>query len=172
MSVVGQPAHRVHSSYRRHLADAPPTNPSGRGTFVVIGTPGWRSTSERPRPHLRADEHVEESVSPALPGLTPFAPHYRLALAACQAAGFRPTIAHYADEWDIGTALVAHGFGISLLPRLAPIRRDDVVRLRLSGPTAPVRRIVAVTRTGSAEQKMIAYALASITTAAEALSSP
>lgn len=42
----------------------------------------------------------------------------------------------------------------------------DVVRLRLSGPAAPVRRIVAVTRAGGAAQPVIVHALASITTAA------
>jgi DNA-binding transcriptional LysR family regulator len=61
-------------------------------------------------------------------------------LAACRAAGFRPTIAHYSDEWDTGAALVAYGLGIFLLPRLAPLHRGpEVVRIRLRGPSAPVR---------------------------------
>jgi DNA-binding transcriptional LysR family regulator len=97
----------------------------------------------------------------------PDSAYHRLTLAACQAAGFRPTVAHYADEWDTGTALVAHGFGIFMLPRLAPVHPGtDVVRLRLTGTAAPVRRIVAVTRAGAAAQPVIAHALSSITSAA------
>lgn len=97
----------------------------------------------------------------------PGSAYHRLTLAACQAAGFRPRVAHHAEEWDTGTALVANGFGIFMLPRLAPVHPGtDVVRLRLSGPTAPVRRIVAVTRAGAAGQPVIAHALTSITTVA------
>jgi DNA-binding transcriptional LysR family regulator len=101
----------------------------------------------------------------------PGSAYHRLTLAACQAAGFRPTVAHYAEEWDTGTALVAHGFGIFMLPRLAPVHPGtDVVRLRLSGTAAPVRRIVAVTRAGGAAQPVIIHALTSITRAAESIS--
>lgn len=90
--------------------------------------------------------------------------YHRLAMTACQAAGFRPTVSHYADEWDTGAALVAHGLGIFLLPRLAPMHRtDDVVRMPLVGPSAPVRRIVAMTRAGSADTPVLAHALATIT---------
>ena len=97
----------------------------------------------------------------------PASAYHRLCLSACQAAGFTPAIAHYADEWDTGAALVAHGLGIFLLPRLAPLHRDDeVVRLPLVGPSAPVRRIVALTRAGTTEQPVIAHALASITESA------
>jgi DNA-binding transcriptional LysR family regulator len=103
----------------------------------------------------------------------PHSAYYRLAVAACQAAGFRPTIAHYSDEWDTGTALVAHGLGIFMLPRLVPLHAGpDVVRVRLSGPAAPVRHIVALTRAGSGEQPTIAHALRTIDdVAAECLES-
>src|SRR4051794_20903313 len=97
----------------------------------------------------------------------PDSAYHRLTLAACQAAGFRPHVAHYADEWDTGTALVAHGFGIFMLPRLAPVHPDvDVVRLRVTGTAAPVRRIVAMTRAGGAAQPVIAHALTAIRSAA------
>ena len=99
----------------------------------------------------------------------PDSAYHRMATAAAQAAGFRPTIAHYCDEWDTGAALVAHGFGVHLQPRLAPLHRRDVVRIPLSGPTAPVRHVVAVTRAGAADQPTIAHALAAITATAAAV---
>jgi DNA-binding transcriptional LysR family regulator len=100
----------------------------------------------------------------------PDSAYHRLTLSACQAAGFRPNVAHYADEWDTGTALVAHGFGIFMLPRLAPVHPGtDVMRLHLPGTAAPVRRIVAMTRAGAAAQPVIVHALASIRSAAESI---
>lgn len=93
----------------------------------------------------------------------PHSAYHRLSLAACQAAGFRPSIAHHADEWDTGAALVAHGLGVFLLPRLAPMHRpEQVVRIPLAGPSAPERRIVALTRAGTGDQPAIAYAHATI----------
>ncbi|MEJ2889487.1 LysR family transcriptional regulator [Actinomycetospora aeridis] len=124
--------------------------------------------------HLTARSEVtlRDAASEQWITCRPGSAYHRLTLAACQAAGFRPTVAHYSDEWDTGTALVAHGFGIFMLPRLAPDHRaGEVVRLRLSGSAAPVRRIVAVTRAGAAAQPVITHALASITSAAEAISS-
>jgi DNA-binding transcriptional LysR family regulator len=101
----------------------------------------------------------------------PGSAYHRLTLAACQAAGFRPTVAHHAEEWDTGTALVAHGFGIFMLPRSAPVHPGtDVVRLRLGGPSVPVRRIVAVTRAGGAARPAIAHALTTIADTAESIS--
>ncbi len=41
--------------------------------------------------------------------------YHQLVLAACMSAGFTPQIAHHADEWGTGTALVAHGFGVILV---------------------------------------------------------
>lgn len=119
------------------------------------------------RPEVTLRDAASESWITCPPGSA----YHRLTLAACQAAGFRPTVAHQAEEWDTGTALVAHGFGIFMLPRLAPVHPGtDVVRLRLSGTAAPVRRLVAVTRAGGAAQPVIAHALASITRAAGSIS--
>ncbi|MEJ2869519.1 LysR family transcriptional regulator [Actinomycetospora sp. OC33-EN08] len=103
----------------------------------------------------------------------PGSAYHRLTLAACQAAGFRPHVAHHAEEWDTGASLVAHGFGIFMLPRLAAVHPDTgVVRLRLDGPAVPVRRIVALTRAGAAGQRVIADALERITSAAKTRQGP
>lgn len=94
------------------------------------------------------------------PGTT----YHQLVLAACLSAGFTPDIAHHADEWDTGTALVAHGFGVILVPRLARLREDSpVVRIPLRGEPAPARRITAVTRLGARDIPRLQHAVEIIT---------
>ncbi|SDQ20890.1 LysR family transcriptional regulator [Actinopolyspora saharensis] len=100
----------------------------------------------------------------------PDSTYHHLVLTACMAAGFTPNIAHYADEWDTGTALVAHEFGIILVPRLARLHEDrPVARIPLHGEPAPARRILAATRRGSREHPVVTAALDTITTTATAL---
>ncbi|WP_017975299.1 LysR family transcriptional regulator [Actinopolyspora halophila] len=100
----------------------------------------------------------------------PGSTYHHLVLTACMAAGFTPNIAHYADEWDTGTALVAHDFGIILVPRLARLHEDrPVARIPLHGEPAPARRILAATRRGSREHPVVTTALDTITTTATAL---
>ncbi|QHC18866.1 LysR family transcriptional regulator [Streptomyces sp. GF20] len=94
------------------------------------------------------------------PGTT----YHQLVLAACLSAGFTPEIAHHADEWDTGTALVAHGFGVILVPRLARLRENEpVVRIPLRGEPAPARRITAVTRLGARGAPRLREAIETIT---------
>ncbi|MDI3406456.1 LysR family transcriptional regulator [Streptomyces cavernicola] len=104
----------------------------------------------------------------------PDSTYHQLVLSACLSAGFTPDLAHHADEWDTGVALVAHGFGVILVPRLARLREDvSVARIPLSGEPAPSRRILSVTRPGARENPVLAQALETITaTAAEVLPSP
>ncbi|MFC7344391.1 LysR family transcriptional regulator [Saccharopolyspora griseoalba] len=100
----------------------------------------------------------------------PGSTYHHLVRTACLTAGFTPNIAHYADEWDTGTALVAHGFGIILVPRLARLHEDwPVVRIPLHGEPAPARRVLAATRRGAEEHPVTAAALEAINRAAEAL---
>lgn len=80
---------------------------------------------------------------------------YPLLSAACSAAGFAPRIVHEVKEWYAVSALVAVGQGICLLPRMVPLPPHPVVRVPLRGQPLPVRRIVAVTRRGSARHPMI-----------------
>ncbi len=86
-----------------------------------------------------------------------------LVLAACSAAGFTPRIAHRAEEWNAVVALVTHGFGVCLMPRLAPIpAHHGVVRIPLRGDPAPSRRVLTCVRRGSREQAPIARGLAAL----------
>ncbi|MBO3676101.1 LysR family transcriptional regulator [Streptomyces sp. NEAU-YJ-81] len=100
------------------------------------------------------------------PGTT----YHQLVLAACMSAGFTPHIAHHADEWGTGTALVAHGFGVILVPRLAQLSEESLVaRLPLHGEPAPARRIMSVTRRGAGEIPVLTHAARTITAAATRL---
>jgi len=100
----------------------------------------------------------------------PGSTYHHLVRAACTAAGFTPNIAHYADEWETGTALVAHHFGIILVPRLARLHEDrPVVRIPLRGEPAPARRILAATRRGRRDHPVITSSLSAITATAESL---
>lgn len=87
-------------------------------------------------------------------------PYHQLVLTVCATAGFTPTIAHTATEWDTGAALVGAGLGVSLVPRLARIPgADRTVRVPLRGDPNPARHILTGVRRGSREQPVIASAL-------------
>jgi DNA-binding transcriptional LysR family regulator len=84
-------------------------------------------------------------------------------MAACSAAGFAPRIAHGAKEWNSVVALVSHGFGVCLMPRLAPIpAHHRVVRIPLRGTPAPSRTVLTCVRRGSRGQPAIARGLAAL----------
>ncbi|TDD93062.1 LysR family transcriptional regulator [Actinomadura rubrisoli] len=92
---------------------------------------------------------------------------HRLLLASCAAGGYAPHIAHEANEWFAVSALVARGFGVALIPRLAPLPpADEVVRVPLRGEVVPRRRVIACVRRGSEDQPPIARALEALQDAA------
>jgi len=89
---------------------------------------------------------------------------------ACSAAGFAPQVAHHAQEWNAVAALVAHGLGVSLLPRLAPVPSTlSVRRVPLSGVPPPHRRLLACVRRGSRDHPSIARGLRALQTIARNL---
>lgn len=88
---------------------------------------------------------------------------YQLLLSACASAGFTPRVAHAAVDWTAVGALVAYGFGLSLVPRLAPIPSGlPLTRVPLHGQPSPVRRIAACVRRGTEGQPAIAHGLAAL----------
>lgn len=96
----------------------------------------------------------------AAPGSCDF---YQIAVTACTAAGFTPNVAHQAKDWASVCALVARGLGIALVPRLAQLPAGPgVVRLRLAGTPAPVRRILTCVRRGSGRRPVIRRGLETI----------
>ncbi|RRO13688.1 LysR family transcriptional regulator [Saccharopolyspora rhizosphaerae] len=114
------------------------------------------------RSRVQLADVADEQWIVGRPGST----YHELVRAACTSAGFSPNIVHYADEWDTGTALVAHHFGIILVPRLARLHDWPVVRVPLRGEPAPARRIHAATRRGGGEHPVIRTALSTLTTTA------
>jgi DNA-binding transcriptional LysR family regulator len=89
--------------------------------------------------------------------------YHQLVTLACTTAGFAPDIAHFADEWDTGAALVARGFGVALVPRLADLpAHHDTRRLAVSRPPVPTRRVIVAVRAGSQHQPTIAAGLAAL----------
>lgn len=91
---------------------------------------------------------------------TPGGAYHQLTVTACVAAGFTPEMAHQADEWETGAALVSQGLGVMLVPRLGRISSEwPVTRIRLSGEPVPARRILAATRRGGAHHPLVAEVL-------------
>ena len=91
---------------------------------------------------------------------TPGGAYHQLTVTACVAAGFTPYMAHQADEWETGAAIVAQGLGVMLMPRLGRIHSEwPVTRVRLSGEPVPARRILATTRKGGAGHPLVAQTL-------------
>ena len=105
---------------------------------------------------------VEVASEPWILG-SPGRAYHQLVTLACTGAGFLPAVAHHADEWDTGAALVARGFGVALVPRLADLpAHHDVRRIPVSGAPVPTRQIVTAVRAGSSDQPMIAAGLAAL----------
>ncbi len=91
----------------------------------------------------------------------PGRPHHRLVLTACAEAGFTPSLAHQAAEWDTGAALVAAGLGVALVPRLARLPAGyDVVRVPLRGDPRPARHILTGVRRGRRGHPVLEAAMA------------
>lgn len=82
--------------------------------------------------------------------------HHHRAMLACAVAGFTPRVAHFATEWNAVAALVAHGLGISLIPRLAELPGDyPIVRVPLTVDPVPTRQIMSCVRRGSRDNPLI-----------------
>lgn len=87
--------------------------------------------------------------------------YHQLTVTACVSAGFNPNVAHQADEWETGAALVSQGLGVMLIPRLGRLHPDWLVtRIQLCGEPVPARRIMATVRKGGAGHPLVRQTLA------------
>jgi DNA-binding transcriptional LysR family regulator len=64
------------------------------------------------------------------------------------AAGFTPTIAFQANDYQEAQAMVSVGLGIALAPRTATVNQHPDVRVVSLGSTAPSRRVLVAHRAG------------------------
>jgi DNA-binding transcriptional LysR family regulator len=174
-----------HPALRVHLRESEPAHSfdllaaDDTDIAVVVATPSIPPASDAAfDQHPLFDEPLDVLVGPDHPlvgrdvvGLSDLAAdpwicgntgraYHQLVTLACSAAGFAPEIAHFADEWDTGAALVARGFGVALVPRLADLpAHHDTRRLAITTEPVPTRRIIAAVRAGSPRQPMIAAGL-------------
>ncbi|WP_280265401.1 LysR family transcriptional regulator [Nocardia wallacei] len=88
---------------------------------------------------------------------------YDVVMTSCAAAGFTPRVVHHVKEWFAVSTFVAQGFGVCLLPRLAPIPDDHAVaRIPLRGSPIPARTIIGGIRRGTGGNPLIAAGLAAV----------
>ncbi|NNH70124.1 LysR family transcriptional regulator [Nocardia uniformis] len=88
---------------------------------------------------------------------------YDTVITSCAAAGFTPHIVHHVKEWFAVSTFVAQGFGVCLLPRLAPIPNEHAVtRIPLSGSPRPIRTIIGGIRRGAGDHPVIAAGLSAL----------
>lgn len=108
----------------------------------------------------RASVSLEEVAGEHWISDAPGGPYRALFTAAFMAVGRSPRVVHEVIEWEAAVALVRAGMGLGLVPRLfnlAPV--EGVTRVRISGPSRPVRRIVAVVRRGTADSELVRESL-------------
>jgi len=86
-----------------------------------------------------------------------------LAERACAAAGFVPRIAHTIDDYDLMLRMVAAGFGIGFVPRLAlRVAGAEAIVARAVRGAPPTRRIQAWTREALADSPLVRVVLAEL----------
>lgn len=176
---------REHPALRLHLHETEPARSfdllaaEDTDIVVVVATPDIPPASDGAfDQQVLFDEPLDMLVGPEHPAVgredvalnelasdpwicsQPGRAYHQLVMLACTSAGFAPDVAHYADEWDTGAALVARGFGVALVPRLAELpTRHDTRRVPVGAPPVPIRRVIAAVRAGSEEQPTIAAGL-------------
>jgi DNA-binding transcriptional LysR family regulator len=84
--------------------------------------------------------------------------HRDVVMVACAAAGFSPDVTHHAVEWSATCALVAHGLGIALIPRLVAVPAGHLT-VRIPLRAAPARHLLTAVREGSSGHPLIGEGL-------------
>ncbi|OKI02070.1 LysR family transcriptional regulator [Streptomyces sp. CB02923] len=112
---------------------------------------------------LAVRDHVELADAATEDWISAHHDQNRLARAVCTAAGFAPRMTHHAEEWHAVLAMVAHGLGVCLVPRLVSCAAHaGVVRVPVLGEPRPLRRVLTCVRRGSHRQAGIARGLAAL----------
>ena len=86
--------------------------------------------------------------------------HFARVMVFCSLAGFTPRVTHRAKEWSAISAMVCHGLGVSLYPRLSHIPpHHSVVRVPVTGQPRLHRRILTCVRPGGRSHPMVRQGL-------------
>ncbi|WP_017605124.1 LysR family transcriptional regulator [Nocardiopsis alkaliphila] len=129
-----------------------------------VALPAGHRAADAPAPSLR--DLAEE---PWIYGAS--GPWREITLAACAQAGFVPRQGHVASDWRAILDLVAAGFGVALIPRLAAAEDTPGVVLRTPQADQPRRHVVWAVRAGSGRRPQIDAALGALAEAAALLQS-
>ncbi|WP_049578050.1 LysR family transcriptional regulator [Streptomyces sp. SBT349] len=90
--------------------------------------------------------------------------HHRRVMVFCAAEGFTPRVTHHVQDWSAISAMVGHGLGVSLFPRLSEIPASHpVVRLPVTAGTPLFRRLLSCVRGGSRDHLLIRHGLEALT---------
>jgi DNA-binding transcriptional LysR family regulator len=77
---------------------------------------------------------------------------HEIIMAACAVAGFQPRAAHNTTDFAASVAMVGHGLGVSVVPRLGlPRIVPDTVKILPIKVDPPTRHIAVAVRSGSAQ---------------------
>jgi DNA-binding transcriptional LysR family regulator len=156
-------AHRTDIAVLLPTSDAPPPGDPRFDQQPLLDEPQDLLVPPGHRLAAQGGAELAEAAGEPWIGAPDRPDQHHLMLSSCAAAGFAPRIAHHAYEWFAVSALVAAGFGVSLVPRLAPLPPEhEVVRVPLRGEPVPSRRIITCVRRGSDRQPPIAHGLAAL----------
>ncbi|WP_258534513.1 LysR family transcriptional regulator [Streptomyces sp. PT12] len=82
--------------------------------------------------------------------------HHRRVMVFCAAEGFTPRVTHHVREWSAISAMVCHGLGVTLFPRLAEIPPSHtVVRVPVTAQMPLFRHVLTCVRGGSRDHPVI-----------------
>jgi DNA-binding transcriptional LysR family regulator len=113
------------------------------------------------REHVRlADTADDDWVLP----LPDSCDHHRRVMVFCSMAGFTPRVTHHVQDWCSIAAMVGHGFGVSLFPRLSRIpEAHAAVRVPVTSDTPLFRRILTCVRGGGRDNPVVAHGMEALT---------
>ncbi|MFJ2580142.1 LysR family transcriptional regulator [Kitasatospora aureofaciens] len=179
---------REHPGVRLDLGMTDPEDPltevlDGRADLAVVVRP-----RDAPHPGLRLVHLRDDPYRAVLPaghrlaakrvldladladepwvGAEPEGPCRAAVLGACDAAGFRPSVAVDTEDYATAQGFVAAGLGVALVPVLGLAHRHPGVTVRRVRSPEPVRALHAAVREGAWGQPVLAALVAALRAAA------
>ncbi len=109
------------------------------------------------RSEVRLEDVADEDWVLPAPGTCD---HHQRVMVFCALAGFTPRVAHHVKEWAAISAMVCHGMGVSLFPRLSRINPEHAaVRVPVAGEITLHRRVLTCVRRGGRDHPLVRHGL-------------